>query len=432
MSKKIRIIEAANQLSLGGTEYALQLYSKYLNKDLFDVTVVAMYNGGERVKLIEDLGISVVVLNGDLKQFETLIQNTDVFHWHGSGILDKNIFSILEKNKPKLVVQTNVFGDFDNSQFYKLIDYDLYISEMILVRRMHLDSKLPHKHSEKRKVLPYPIDVEHLQSLMPSEEEVLLFKKENNLVGNFVVGRIGRADDHKFDIITLDGFAELSKVKENARFLLVGATPKMIKRTKDLKVFEKVLFLDTSSDLRRLLLYYKSLDVFLAASNIGESFGMVIAEAMFSEVPVVTICTPDRDNAQIELVDNGINGFVVPRLKKKIGLALVELHDKNEARIRFSKSAKEKVLNNFAAKNIIRSFETLILSNLYPKQQFDSNNTLIVDFSQSLIDNYEKRCNNLFGGLSRIERIYLFVSKLTRYFSFSYFKHYLKLLKFSR
>lgn len=200
--KKIRIIEAVNQLGLGGTEYAVQLFSKFLNKDRFEVTVIGLLNGGERVRLIEDLGIKVILLNGDLVKLGQLLQETDVFHWHGNGSLEPELFKVIKANKPKIVIQTNVFGQFDNSPFYDVIDYDLYISKMILVRRMKLDMKLQDNYASKRKVLPYPVDIDHINSLVPTEDEVNQFKKANNLQDKFIAGRIGRSDDHKFDLIT--------------------------------------------------------------------------------------------------------------------------------------------------------------------------------------------------------------------------------------
>jgi glycosyltransferase involved in cell wall biosynthesis len=426
MSEKIRIIEAANQLSLGGTEYALQTYSKYLNKDLFDVKVVAIYKGGERVKLIEELGIEVIQLNGDFDKFDELLTKTDVFHWHGDGTLDKNIFERIKKNKPKLVIQTNVFGYFDNSSFYNLIDYDLYISKMILVRRMELDKKSSNKHEQKRKVLSYPVDINHLGSISPSDEDVLSFKKENNLLETFVVGRIGRSDDHKFDLITLDGFAELAKLKNNVKFLLVGSTPKIVEHAKKLNILDKMLILETSSDLSSLLVYYKSLDVFVAASNIGESFGMVIAEAMFLQVPVVTINTPDRDNAQIELVDNGVNGFVVPRLKNRVGAALIQLYDNRELKYKFSKMAKYKITDRYSGEKIVLSLEQLIIEHLCLKKQQPYISSQLFDFSENIIKDYRDRCNNLYGGVDVVDKFRLGLHSLNKKVTYNSLKNLVK------
>lgn len=401
---KIRIIEAVNQLGLGGTEYAVQLFSKFLDKDRFEVTVIGLLNGGERVRLIENLGIKVILLNGDLIKLGQLLQETDVFHWHGNGSLDPELFQVIKANKPKIVIQTNVFGQFDNSPFYDVIDYDLYISKMILVRRMKLDNKLQNNYASKRKVLPYPVDTDHINSLLPAEAEVNSFKKANNLQDKFIAGRIGRSDDHKFDLMTLDGFAEFAKKNEAARFLLLGSTPKISAHAASLGISDKIITLSTTSDLRQLLVYYKAMDVFLAASSIGESFGMVLAEAMTCGTPVVTISTEKRDNAQIEVIDNDLTGFVVKRDRKKIAAALTQLYQYPQERLKLSTASKQKISKDYKADKIVRSLEDLIYKHLGIPLSEDEK-TLVVDYSKTLVNDYIKRCIDLHGRPEIFKRI---------------------------
>ena len=401
---KIRIIEAVNQLGLGGTEYAVQLFSKFLDKDRFEVTVIGLLNGGERVRLIENLGIKVILLNGDLIKLGQLLQETDVFHWHGNGSLAPELFQVIKANKPKIVIQTNVFGQFDNSPFYDVIDYDLYISKMILVRRMKLDNKLQNNYASKRKVLPYPVDTDHINSLLPAEAEVNSFKKANNLQDKFIAGRIGRSDDHKFDLMTLDGFAEFAKKNEAARFLLLGSTPKISAHAASLGISDKIITLSTTSDLRQLLVYYKAMDVFLAASSIGESFGMVLAEAMTCGTPVVTISTEKRDNAQIEVIDNDRTGFVVKRDRKKIAAALTQLYQYPQERLKLSTASKQKISKDYKADKIVRSLEDLIYKHLGIPLPEDEK-TLVVDYSKTLVNDYIKRCIDLHGRPEIFKRI---------------------------
>jgi len=410
--KKIRILEAVNQLGLGGTEYAVQLFSEFLNKDRFEVTVIGLLNGGERVKLIEDLGINVILLNGDLIKLGLLLQETDVFHWHGNGSLEPELFKVIKANKPKIVIQTNVFGQSDNSPLYDVIDYDLYISKMILVRRMKLDKKLKNDYASKRKVLPYPVDIDHINMLLPTEDEVNRFKKANNLQDKFIAGRLGRSDDHKFDLITLDGFADFAKKNEAARFLLLGSTPKISAHAESLGISDKIITFNTTSDLRQLLVYYKAMDVFLAASNIGESFGMVLAEAMTCGTPVVTISTEKRDNAQIEVIDNDQTGFVVKRDRKKIAAALTHLYQHPQDRVRLSTASKQKISKDYKADKIVRSLESLIYKHLempFPKDE----KTLVVDYSKALVNDYIKRCIDLYGRPEIFKRIlWMFKKKI--------------------
>lgn len=402
---KIRIIEAGNELTLGGTEYVMQLYSKYLNKEYFDVTVVSIHLGGARVKLIEELGIPVFVLNGNLEPLVELLKNTDVFHWHCNRWMDDLLFKILRENKPKIVLHTNVFGEHDHSQFYDLIDYDLYVSNMVLIRRIQEDYMTnqiepANLFVSKRKVLANPVDVDHLISLIPSDEEVNYFKELNKLNDYFIVGRIGRADNYKFDLITLDAFAEFSKRVDNAIFLLVGATPEIRDHASEIGISDKLIIFDTTSDLEKLLIYYKTLDVFLAISDIGESFGMVLAEAMTVGVPVITVSTEDidKDNAQIEMVDNNKTGLVVERDIYKIADALYHLYYDEQTRKRLSASSRTKIVEEYKADKIVASFEKLVFDHLNLSVP-GYTSTLLKEYSAEMVNNYNNRTTDLWKKL---------------------------------
>jgi glycosyltransferase involved in cell wall biosynthesis len=413
MTKKIRIVEGVNQLGLGGTEYALQLYAKFLDKSRFEVVVLSLLKGGERETLIREMGIEVIVLNGDYSKLPAILEQADVFHWHGGGSIDPQLFEVVKKNKPSLVIQTNVFGSYDASPYYKYIDYDLYISKMILVRRMSLDKDLVDNYAAKRKVLHYPIDTNTINATLPSTEVLSKFKLDNKLDQFFIIGRIGRADDNKFDLIALDGFAHFAKHTERARFLLIGATPKMRAHAEHLKIADKVIIMENTVSLQRLIVYYKSMDVFLMASQIGESFGMVIAEAMTVGTPVLTISTEDRDNAQIELMDNEKSGLVVKRSKYAIARALHFLHQNKATGIELSEQAKLKISRDYKAQNIVGSLERLILNHFSQSVDHISEKSLIQDYSPEMVNDYLKRCINTFGRSNIWKRIlWLFKRKI--------------------
>ncbi|WP_256010779.1 glycosyltransferase family 4 protein [Desertivirga xinjiangensis] len=403
MQRKIRVVEAVNQLGLGGTEYALQLFAKYFDKDIFSVCVVAIHKGGERVQLIKDLGIVVEILHDDLNRFAEILEETDVLHWHGSGDMDERLFEVIKGNKPRLVIQTNVFGGYDHSPLYEVIDYDLYVSKMTLVRRMQVDGSLGLIFANKRKILPNPIDTEYIQGLIPDDSEVEKFKAQYGLIEKFVVGRVGRADDNKFDLITLDAFAHFLKRNFKSKFLLVGATEKMLNHAAALDILDSLVILETTSDLRQLLTYYKAMDTFLAISNIGESFGMVIAEAMLVGVPVLTVSTPDKDNAQIELVDNGISGLVVSRSVSSISDGLKFLYSNPRYRSRLAVKARAKVLNNYSASDIVKSLELLILDKFLDKNALNAESKAIA-WHKSLTAEYQNRCRNLFKASNVLDR----------------------------
>ncbi|RAJ35420.1 glycosyltransferase family 4 protein [Pedobacter cryoconitis] len=392
--KRIKIMEAGNQLGLRGAGYTIRLISKFLNKESFEVTVVGVKEGGEGVELIRESGVNVILLNADLNKFTKLLQETDVFHWHGDGSLDPELFAIVKANKPKLVLMTNNAGMAEHSSYYKLIDYDLFISKMILVRRMLADRDLEDDFTSKRKVLSNPVDISQINSLLPAPHQVKAFKQQNNLQNSFIVGRAGRSDNAKFDLVTLDGFAEFAKKVNHAKFLLVGATAEILEYAKSLGIMDKLIVFDTTSDLQQLLLYYRSMDVFLAASKVGENFGKSIAEAMAVGLPVITVNTLNQDNVQIELVDNGQTGFVVSRDPKNIADVLFFLYEDEKIREILSESAKRKAAKQYKAEKIVKSLENLIYSHLYSTIEL-SEQSLVKPCTQEIINDYINRCSDL-------------------------------------
>src|SRR5215470_11837740 len=50
-------------------------------------------------------------------------------------------------------------------------------------------------------------------------------------------------------------------------------------------------------------------------SQIGETFGLAMAEAMCCGLPVIVNSTPSMDNAQVELCDHGKTGLVANSLR---------------------------------------------------------------------------------------------------------------------
>lgn len=170
----------------------------------------------------------------------------------------------------------------------------------------------------------------------------------------------------------------------------------MIAHAQKIGITNQLIVCQNTSDLQELLYYYKTIDIFLAASAIGESFGMVIAEAMTSGTPVVTISTEDRDNAQIELVNHQKTGIVTSNDQHQIAEALQYLYEDTAVRTRLSSASKEKIVTAYKAQHIVGSLEQLIYKHL-GRATNSSTPNLLVDFSKDLINDYRKRCINIYG-----------------------------------
>jgi hypothetical protein len=114
-----------------------------------------------------------------------------------------------------------------------------------------------------------------------------------------------------------------------------------------------VRFVDPIVDPTELATAYSAMDCFLHAARIGESFGMVLAEAMLCGCPVVTASRPDRDNTQAELVGHEQGGLVAASTKY-LPEAAERLWADRELRARVSAAARARIELRFAADDVAR------------------------------------------------------------------------------
>jgi len=91
----------------------------------------------------------------------------------------------------------------------------------------------------------------------------------------------------------------------------------------------------------------------------GESFGMVIAESLLCETPVVTLATPWEDNSQGEVVGNQIGGFVAANKKDVLGLVVNLIEDK-QLRDRMGLAGRNRIIDLFDSKKVAADALSLI------------------------------------------------------------------------
>jgi phosphatidyl-myo-inositol alpha-mannosyltransferase len=120
---------------------------------------------------------------------------------------------------------------------------------------------------------------------------------------------VGRLETRKGFPTLLDAYARLRRTRIDARLVVVGDGPmrwgyEAETRGRDIPDVE--FCGHVSAEL--LPRYYASADVFCSPAIKGESFGIVLLEAMASGVPVVASAIPGFS----QVVDTGVNGILVP------------------------------------------------------------------------------------------------------------------------
>jgi glycosyltransferase involved in cell wall biosynthesis len=345
-----------NTFSMGGTAKAAVTYALHHDRARVRPRAIALSALGVRAGELEAGGIEVACAEDDSDRLARLLRGVDVVHVHRAGLAEPIVPAACRAAGVEALVETNVFGWRDTSPDDAQFSAQLLISQMCAMRyreRAGMDLESFHR---RHRTLYYPVDIDALRAEAMSRHEA------HALLGldpeRPTVVRVGREDDRKWGDILIAMVPHLIGLVPEVQIVLVGTTAHRRAQLRRLGVLEQVRCIPSSSEPRRVASFYRAADVFASASSIGESFGLAIAEAMAVGVPVVTSSTPWTDNAQVEVVDNGVNGWVAnhPRVFAE---AVADLLDHESRRRAFGAAAAAKVDANWHPSRLTRELERL-------------------------------------------------------------------------
>ncbi|MBP7807796.1 MAG: glycosyltransferase family 4 protein [Bacteroidia bacterium] len=226
------------------------------------------------------------------------------------------LFFLFRKIKPD-VVQTNLFDDSlpgllaaklagvkkrvitkQDTGFHlryapKGIRYDIFnntnATDIIPVSQESFELIMKHEKPDatKVKIIHHGVNQNFMDSATQAEIESI--KSEFNLHNKTVIGTVARYVELKGYKEVIEAAAILNKTKNNLVFIGVGWGPKkeeLDNLIKQLHLEDKFL-LPGRIEFDKIPAFYKCLDIYVHASHY-EPFGFVIAEAMFSKVPIVS------------------------------------------------------------------------------------------------------------------------------------------------
>lgn len=354
-----RIVLAAGALGLGGTEKGLVIHALRVDRSRFDVRVVTLYDGGPRQADLETAGIRVDCAGGDLGTLAALLSGVDLVHVYRHGGHDPLLVDACRLASVGVLIDTNIFGAVDRSADEPLFACHLFLSQMCLMRyRAWIDAR---DFADRHRVCYLPIDAERLRALAPERraaKATLGFDPNRP-----VVGRLGRAADLKWRDLLIDMAPHLARLVPEVQLLYVGMTPAKQRRAARLGLLERMRAHPPVAEEERLALLYSACDVVVNGAVIGESQGLVIAEAMALEIPVVTCSTPWADNAQVEIVDHGINGWTANH-PRPFAEAVADLLLNDERRLSFGAAGRAKITELLDPNRLTPQLENLYAHHL--------------------------------------------------------------------
>lgn len=251
---------------------------------------------------------------------------------------------------PVGIVETNVFGRVDHSSDAQYVDVHFLLSKWCLWKWRQWSSGLQ----------PMPLGVVLPNLVMHEEfypvasEACTAFREKWSIPRDALLfGRVGSPIESKWSNAAIEAFEIYARTNHKAWLLLVGISSELRAAVHALPtpVRQRIVVIDFLNGNQALREAYSAMDVFLHASRIGESFGMVLAEALCCRTPVITLSTPIRDNSQLEVVGHETGGLAVASVPAMIE-AMHRLEDA-DLREQYAKRGAAHIIQQFGPETLL-------------------------------------------------------------------------------
>jgi len=362
--RRLRICQLITELGVGGAERGLYELSTRLDRDRFDVRVVALRGGAIGGKLIE-AGIPVAVLGvrgkwdvGKLGRLTKLLrrERIDLLHTH--------LFHADLAGRPAArgasvphVIHTvwTAEGRFRPWQFAfaRLLggSCDRIVCLADSVR----------EHHARRSGLP-----DHVYTVIPWGVDVEAFSRDEGArrrlrsrwgvgEGEVLAAFVGRLEFYKGVDTLVAAMSHLGARGEAMRLVIAGDGPKR-------PIVENFIAHGEGGERTRLLGFVEDVRGVLSAADVyvmpslWEGWGLALGEAMSASLPAVGTDVP----AVRDLIVDGTTGLLVER-KDAVGLAeaMWRLARDGELRERMGRAGRERIVRRFSIDRTVAAHEAL-------------------------------------------------------------------------
>jgi len=348
----VRVLHVSNTLTLGGTEKVMQLFVANLDPTQFEAAVYCPHDG-ERGKQIRAHGIKTLIGY----DFPTILNrfNPQIVHVHRAGWPEPEILKAIKQTGTSVVVETNVFGRHDPSPSSAIIDRTLFVSKFCLERFAKTTGITlePTRYS----FIYNPVDTDFFADAARTDRDFSIPS----------AGRISRAVPGKWSRLALDFLPLVIRDIPDFIYHIIGAIPEALEYVKDNGLSNNVIFHDPVQTDTEIASFLDRVSVLAHANDTGESFGLVIAEAMACGLPVITHPSEGlRDNAQLELVEHMTTGLVARNAEEYANALKYIFSHPDEAR-RMGLAGQEKAARLYRAQTVTRQLETVYQELLHRK-----------------------------------------------------------------
>lgn len=365
--KKIKVLHCLETLGAGGVERRRLSIVKLLPQDRFEVQIVCTQLQSILHEEFEKLGIEITVV-GKLKHpFDFSVHRKvqqvitefrpDIIHgavFEGVSMAAINGFL---KRVPHIVIEETSDPVHRNWKANLLMKLFSGVSNKVVGVSQATCNYL----KDIAEVNPCKIQLINNGVKEPravSESERLALKSDLNIIdGDFIIGSVGRMidDSNKRFSDLIKAVSLLIEKGCQVKLLLVGEgkeRPKYEKLVEELGISDHVIFTKYQNDVAK---YYSIMDVFSLVSA-NESFGLVLAEAMYCHLPVVAT----RVGGMQYIVKENETGYLVEKFNvEAISQALERLYQHRDICDKFGEAGYQRVIQEFSEEVYVKKIEQL-------------------------------------------------------------------------
>lgn len=298
----MRILTIVADLGKGGTQRAAQNFALAYKQLGHDSRVISTRAGGVRFQELLSQNLRPWIGMASPTLTEIKAWSPEVLHIHSQGPTQAEVDLLLDTCLPATVVETNVFSR--PSPWVSHVDLSFQLTtwcHWLYAERTN--------HAAPAAVVPNPINTASFRR--STHEKITAFRTKYGIdAGDILLGRVGQSHEAKWSPLLLHAFEMLRDDRLPAKLMVVNPPPSVITHCSQSRHASHILIVDEVIGDTNLNVLYSAFDIFVHAADLGESFGLALAESLLCETPVVTLSTPWNDNSQCEVVRHELGGFV--------------------------------------------------------------------------------------------------------------------------
>lgn len=355
---RLRVMQVIGQMDVGGIEKLAAAIAKQCRRDKFHVSVCALGGDGPLRVELEEEGVPSFCLGKRLGlDWRIVLRLSRLLRREKVSVLHTHHISTLIYGLPAAVL-SGVKGVIHTEHSHDALDDSprLRFLLRLLARRTEVVVCVA---DEVASYLTQNVGVPRRKILvLRNGVDTELFRPglaDEALLGELVIGTVGRLDPLKDHLTLLRAFRLLAEQVPNARLVIVGDGPlrrELEAASYSLGIGSKVAFLGRRSDIAGLL---RGMHIFVL-SSIKEGLPLALLEAMASGVPVVAT----NVGGIPQVVQDRRTGILCPPGDPaRLAQSIHQLIRDDGLRQRLTDAARSLVETSYSLKSTVSGYESL-------------------------------------------------------------------------